>query len=242
MSLPRIIVNADDFGKDAITNQRIIACFERGLISSATVMANMPGFEEVAEWYSVQSVKPRLGIHLNMDEGPPLSKAFQAAYPASSLFYNGNIIRCDKRYLETIRQELKAQIENMLSHGIQPGHIDSHHHLHTHWPIAQVVVSLAEEYGIKNIRMAGNVLFAAAPHKRLYRYVLNRFLFQRRLGGQVKLFSYLDRFMTSRPDIGCDIIELMVHPGVDEDYAMLMGKEYARFLEDYDLVSYPEDY
>lgn len=239
MSLPRIIVNADDFGCDAATNRRIIDCFEQGLISSATVMANMPGFNEVVQWWESQEKKPGLGVHLNLDEGEPVSAAFRAAYPNSRLFYNGSVVRCDKRYLQAIRQELKAQIEKMLSAGIRPAHFDSHHHLHTHWPIARIIVSLAREYGIQNIRMAGNVLFPSAIPKRVYRYLLNNFLFQRRLQGEVKYFSYLDRFMKARPDMGSEIVELMVHPGNDADYAMLLSNEYADFIGRYDLIAYP---
>lgn len=239
--LPKIIVNADDFGRDAVTNKRIIDCFERGLISSATVMTNMPGFDEVVQWWKSQEKKPKLGIHLNLDEGEPASGEFRAAYPNSYLFYSGSVTSCDRRYLQIIRQELKAQIERLLSAGIRPTHFDSHHHLHAHWQIAQVVVSLAEEYGVRNIRMAGNVLFPSALPKRLYRHLLNRFLFQRRLQGEVKLFSYLDRFMKVRPDVGGEIIELMIHPGVDTDYTMLLGDEYAEFIRYYELVSYPDN-
>lgn len=241
MSLPaiRIIVNADDFGHDAATNQRIIDCFERRLISSATVMANMPGFDEVSRWYRAQQNKPSLGIHLNLDEGKPASDAFRTAYPGSDLFYPGGVLSCDRRYLQVIKQELRAQIDKVLSSGICPTHFDSHHHLHTHWPVARIVVSLAKEYGIKHVRRAGNVLFPSTWPKQLYRFLLNQFLFQRKLEGKVRLFSYLDRFMAAKPGIGNEIIELMVHPGVDADYAILLSDEYANFIKNHTLIGYP---
>lgn len=96
MLLPRIIVNADDFGCDAATNGRIIDCFEQGLISSATVMANMPCFNEIMQWWESQEKKPKLGIHLNLDEGKPVSTAFRAAYSNTRLFYNRSVVRCDQ--------------------------------------------------------------------------------------------------------------------------------------------------
>lgn len=44
-----IIVNADDFGCSKVINQAIMTCLDRGLISSTTIMANMPGFHEACE-------------------------------------------------------------------------------------------------------------------------------------------------------------------------------------------------
>jgi hypothetical protein len=236
----QLIVNADDFGYGATANRRIIDCFEKNLISSATVMVNMPGFEEVVDWYQSGAEKTKLGVHLNLDEGPALSKQFRKQYGTGQLFYPGSVMRCDPVYLDTIRHELREQIEKMISAGIFPSHLDSHHHLHNHLPIARMVVSLAKEFQIKNIRMAGNVLFPSSPHKRVYRYLLNRFLFQRQLDGKVALFSYLDRFVSERPDVGGKLIELMVHPETDADYLMLLGQGYAEFLNKYELVCYPE--
>lgn len=239
MQSPKIIINADDFGHDAETNARIIDCFGRGLISSATVMVNMPGFFEVRDWYAAQSNKPKLGIHLNLDEGPALSEEFRNNYSTTQLFYNGNFLSCNSRYLHVIKYELRAQIERFLSSGMVLSHIDSHHHLHTHWPIAKIVVSLAQEYRIPNIRMAQNILSPSGAHKKLYRFLLNRFLFQRKLNPRVKLFSYLKVFMEKRPQISNEMIELMAHPGESSEYEMLLGQDYAKFLGNYELVSYP---
>jgi predicted glycoside hydrolase/deacetylase ChbG (UPF0249 family) len=41
-----LIVNADDLGLDSRTNAAIIATLEQQCCSSATLMANMEGFEE----------------------------------------------------------------------------------------------------------------------------------------------------------------------------------------------------
>ncbi|HEY7181078.1 MAG TPA: ChbG/HpnK family deacetylase, partial [Blastocatellia bacterium] len=41
----RLIVNADDFGLTSGVNRAIIEGHTRGAITSATLMANMPGFD-----------------------------------------------------------------------------------------------------------------------------------------------------------------------------------------------------
>ena len=46
MASNKIIINADDFGYNATVNRAIIKSFQRGLISSSSLMANMPGFED----------------------------------------------------------------------------------------------------------------------------------------------------------------------------------------------------
>ncbi len=48
--MPRqVTVNADDFGLSLSDNALILRAFETGVISSATAMANMPGFEPACE-------------------------------------------------------------------------------------------------------------------------------------------------------------------------------------------------
>src|SRR5690606_41564137 len=44
--IQRVIINADDFGLSHEANRTILGAFQQGLISSATLMANMPAFEE----------------------------------------------------------------------------------------------------------------------------------------------------------------------------------------------------
>ena len=44
----RLIVNADDFGLTAGVNRAIVEAQERGIVTSATLMANARAFEEAA--------------------------------------------------------------------------------------------------------------------------------------------------------------------------------------------------
>jgi predicted glycoside hydrolase/deacetylase ChbG (UPF0249 family) len=144
-------------------------------------------------------------------------------------------------YLQVIRKEIEAQIRKIRDYGINPTHLDSHHHMHTRWPIARVVASLAEELGISNVRMAGDCLASVGFHKRFHRFVVNRLIFQRRVKYPVKRFGCMNSYMRIRPDLGDETIELMIHPGVDSDYALLNSPEYATFLRCYELIGYPTD-
>ena len=47
--MPRAIITADDFGVSSVVNRAIEDCLRKGLCSHASLMANMPGFEEACE-------------------------------------------------------------------------------------------------------------------------------------------------------------------------------------------------
>ena len=68
-----IVVNADDFGMSRQTNEAILQAFEKGLISSTTIMANMPAFEEACQLARQHHLQRRIGLHLNVTEGKPLT-------------------------------------------------------------------------------------------------------------------------------------------------------------------------
>lgn len=235
--MTQLLIIADDLGFDTLTNQRITDCYEKGLISSSSVMVTMSGFDEAVQWYKAQSPEPKLGIHLDLDGGKPVSDAFREAYGDKKLFYPGGRLSADKHYLTILEQELDAQIRKLISAGISLHHIDSHHHKHTNWPVAKIVVKLAKKYGDVRIRVAGNVLYPSALHKQVYRSLLNRYF---RIHGNpenhISNFARLETFMASRPAIKGDTIELMTHPGMSEDYTLLNSSHFTDFLKTYTLI------
>ena len=72
MALPdaprRLIVNADDFGKSHSVNQAVIEAHTRGILTTASLMVNEPGF---AEAIALARQHPRLGVglHLTLSHG-----------------------------------------------------------------------------------------------------------------------------------------------------------------------------
>src|ERR1700761_5638293 len=225
MALSTLIINADDFGLSSVVNRAILASMEEGLVTSTSMMANMPGFDHAIGLARVHAkLAGRIGIHLNLTEGRPLSKPIldyplfcnaqgECAYHRTPVFILPRGVR-DAVYLE-----FKAQVERMLDADIKPIHVDSHHHIHTEWALAPLVRKLALEYGIRRIRLTRNI--GASPNfpKRLYKAVFNRW----RLGG----FRNTDYFgdITDMLDFSREhhpegkVIEIMVHPLFDE-----MGK------------------
>ncbi len=55
-----------------------------------------------------------------------------------------------------VYEELKAQLERCVNHGIIPTHIDSHHHMHHFWGIGRVFVGITNQNQIPTIRLRFN--------------------------------------------------------------------------------------
>jgi hopanoid biosynthesis associated protein HpnK len=153
-----IIINADDFGLCSCVNEGIIFAHKNGVLSSATLMANMPGFGQAVA-LSAENPGLGVGVHLNLLRGLPLSPP--AVVPAL-LGPDGRFLVSPAKLLarivsgragrDQVEREMRAQIEKALRAGIIPSHLDSEKHLHAFPPVFRVVIGLAAEYGIKKVR------------------------------------------------------------------------------------------
>lgn len=105
-----LIVNADDFGYAKGVNAGIIAAHEQGIVSSTSLMVDMPMASEAA---ALAKTHPGLGVGLHF-----------------TVTNDGGVI-IELNDLARVERELKRQYERcceMLGHS--PTHIDSHHHVH----------------------------------------------------------------------------------------------------------------
>jgi predicted glycoside hydrolase/deacetylase ChbG (UPF0249 family) len=125
----RLIVNADDFGLTEGVTRGILRASRDGLVTSATVLANLPpalDAEAVATGLG-------LGLHLNLTWGPPVSPA--GTVP-SLVGPDGRFVRdlatlSQRARPDEVRREAEAQLEAFTRRfGRAPTHIDSHHHVH----------------------------------------------------------------------------------------------------------------
>ena len=154
----RVIVNADDFGLCEGVNRAIVEAHTNGVLTSATIMANMPAAEEAVE---IAGRLPNLGVgvHLNLTEGQPVSKTddvrlllntdgqFGCSIGKLSLF---SLI--SPKFRKAIKTELAAQVQWVVDRGIKPTHLDSHKHIHSFPVIYPIVCGLAKRFGIAAIR------------------------------------------------------------------------------------------
>src|SRR5262245_7420283 len=149
----RLIVNADDFGMAPAITDAIIDCHRRGIVTSTSLMANLPAAEHAAR--RAQEV-PGLGvgIHLNLTQGPPLSPPERIPMlvgtdgeflPKSEQLRR---LRSGGSVAEQVRSELSAQVRRALTLGICPTHCDSHHGVHRMASVRGVMVEVMRTFGI----------------------------------------------------------------------------------------------
>ena len=152
-----LIVNADDFGISEGVNRGVAEACERGILTSATLMVNMPAFEDALR---VARGLPNLGlgVHLNLTSGVPVlppQRVHGLVGPKGRFLPMGTLLRgltLGRVPLTQAEAELSAQIEKALEAGVAVTHLDSHHHVHVHPALHGLVVRLARRYGIKAVR------------------------------------------------------------------------------------------
>jgi len=157
MNSPRklLIVNADDLGLCQAVNLGITHAHCHGIVTSASLMANMPG---VAHGASVAAELPGLGVgvHVNLTWGPPLTGKSSLTRGEDSLPGKWKLARmliCGRVDSQDLRREIQAQVAHCLQLGVQPSHMDTHHHVHAHPAVYAAMVQVAREFNIPFVRL-----------------------------------------------------------------------------------------
>ena len=153
-----LIVNADDFGRSKSVNDGIAEAFRLGILTSASIVANGAEFDSAVA-LTQQLDGLGVGIHLVLDEHPPVLPPSQIPSlvakdghfrPRSQQFTKMVVT---PRMQDDILSEWDAQILKALAAGVNLDHIDGHGHCHAHPRVAQAIVTLAERYDIRHIRL-----------------------------------------------------------------------------------------
>ncbi|MGA2200404.1 MAG: ChbG/HpnK family deacetylase [Terriglobales bacterium] len=217
----QIIVNADDLGMSAEVNEAIFRGMEDGVITSATMLSNGPAVIPAARMLH-RFPNCSFGVHLNLTEFQPL---FAESHTALSSIldehncFNGNTIRevrISASMLRAIYREWCAQIDNLIQLGVQPSHLDAHHHVHTIPQMLPVLAALRRRYRINKARISRNMYDPTAPASKILlskKWLYNQAL--RCIGFKTtRIFTDLEVFIrvcAARPPRE-PLIELMTHP------------------------------
>src|SRR5258708_38522039 len=74
-SAGRLIITADDFGLDRPSNEAIISALVRGWVTHASLLVNLGHADDACALARAERVEARIGAHLNLSEGEPLTAA-----------------------------------------------------------------------------------------------------------------------------------------------------------------------
>jgi hopanoid biosynthesis associated protein HpnK len=156
LSLPRLIINADDFGLTSGVNRAIAEAGHAGRLTSATIMANAPAFAEAT---ALAKELPRLktGCHVVLIDGKPIVSDLPTLAPGgeefrSSLKEFARAAWRGKIAASEVQREAEAQIRKIQSAGIVLTHVDSHKHTHLFPSVLRPVLRAAKACGIRGVR------------------------------------------------------------------------------------------
>ncbi len=153
-----LVVNADDLGLSALVNDGIEEAVRAGVVTSASLMVNTPGFDDAVR--RAHALGPRLGVglHFNLTTGASVAPA--ATVP-SLLDGAGRFLSLDRllrRALvggvrpEEVRREADAQFARLRAAGIAPTHADSHRHVHAFPAMRGALAAAAAAAGVRAVR------------------------------------------------------------------------------------------
>jgi hopanoid biosynthesis associated protein HpnK len=153
----RLIVNADDFGFTSGVNRAIVEAHSGGVVTSSTLMANGPAFEEAAQ---LAKTLPKLsvGCHVVLIDGRPVLRSEQLpSLTRASRFRDGLMSFAARAitgriHADEITAEATAQIRKIQSSGIAVSHIDTHKHTHLFPKILRPLLLAARACGIRALR------------------------------------------------------------------------------------------
>jgi predicted glycoside hydrolase/deacetylase ChbG (UPF0249 family) len=231
MNTKLLVVNADDLGYSRHVNDRIFGLMSRGEVTSATILANAPSFEDAIERHRGHS-DCSFGVHLNCTEFKPLT---DHAGLAPLLDANGcfsvrpSRVRPTLQLLQGVYGEWCAQIDRVIQRGVPFSHIDSHEHIHTIPQLFPVLKAVQAKYRIRAIRQTVNVYAQKHNAKMSLRCAKNAWNTALKRIWSTKttdLFLPLETLFEVGPrQIRFRTAEIMTHPGapVDIDSDVLLS-------------------
>ena len=131
----RLIVHADDFGRSVGLTEAVVEAFQRGILTSASIVAGGPEFERAA---ALTRAHPGLdvGVHLAVDEYPPIAdpESIPTLLGPDGCFPRRGrallAIASGRASLAEMRREWESQVQKAIDAGLRPSHLDGHGHCH----------------------------------------------------------------------------------------------------------------
>lgn len=182
----RLIINADDFGLTPGINRSIAELHRAGVLTSATLMATGPAFEDAI---AIARSLPSLGIgcHIVLTDGVPASppETIPSLLGPDGKTFRPSLMNFVQALLRgrireaDIEREAEAQIDRLQQAGIAITHVDTHKHTHLFPAVARPLLRVLERAKIMAIRNPFEPAFTqrlahADLKRRLQIHLLNR--------------------------------------------------------------------
>ncbi len=126
-----LIINADDFGMCRSANLAVYDLFEKGGITSATIMAPCPWAKEAAIW-AKNHPEYAVGLHLTTTSEwgnyrwAPVADNVPSLKDEEGFMWHESDQFAEHADLEDVRKEINAQYDRLAQYGFIPSHFDNH--------------------------------------------------------------------------------------------------------------------
>lgn len=234
---PRLIVNADDWGRDEYTTRRTFDCVRRGTVSAVSAMVFMEDSERAAALALEHGVDA--GLHLNFTApftGAGCSPRLMAAHRKviaylrrhrlAQLVFNPTLVG-------SFAYVVAAQIDEYRRlYGAGPDRLDGHHHMH-----------LCSNVLLQRLLPPATVVrrnFSFRPGEKSGLNRAYRRLIDGRLARRHRLQDFLFSLAPLEPAARLDrifelsrthVVELETHPVQPDEYRFLMDGDIVRRME-----------
>jgi predicted glycoside hydrolase/deacetylase ChbG (UPF0249 family) len=228
----RVLITADDFGHSDDSVDATIDCFERGAITNASIMANMPATKRAID-YALAHPEYTFGVHLTFaGDGveKPLCDAerlkalvdVRARFRATTSIRLRAVLRSLPQ--EQIELEMRAQLEFIVDHGVKVAYVDFHKHLHKFAPFRATLKQVLPRFSIRHVRNVQNIYVRKSPlsptfwlrarwRRKISRdFVSTDYLFMPISRESADWWSQLPELPSGKT------LEVGVHPGFAEDW------------------------
>ena len=234
----RLIINADDWGRDAETTDRTFECFQHGVLSSASGMVFMQDSARAASIATEQGLD--IGLHLNLSapfSAPEVPtrlathqqkvREYLRAHSVARLLYHPGLAN-------SFEYTVACQLEEFSRlYGKRPDRIDGHHHMH-----------LSANVLLQGLLPSGTIVrrhFSYEPGEKTLRNFVFRLYSRALLAGRYRVTDSFFSLPPLAPEgrlqrifslTQRSIVELETHPINPEEYRFLTGGDLIRWTTD----------
>jgi predicted glycoside hydrolase/deacetylase ChbG (UPF0249 family) len=146
VSVRRLIVNADDYGLTPGVSAGILLAHRVGIVSSTTVLVTAAIDRDQAA--RARDSGLGIGLHVNVTLGRPLTRG-RSLVDRQGRFLRDPQLAVARASARDVEAEVSAQVEKFESlFGRRPTHLDTHHHVGRHPPVAGVILATARRLGL----------------------------------------------------------------------------------------------
>jgi len=158
MKKPRLIITADDFGLWPEVNDAVIAGYESGVVSSASLRVSATGSHSAAV---AARIRPGLSVGLQLvlcDGNSTLPRRHIRDLVDSTGRFVDRPLEAAWHYRsrgglrDQLKAEIRAQVEKFLSMGLYLSFVSSHYNLHLQPAVLSVLKEIAEDYPVFALR------------------------------------------------------------------------------------------